>query len=61
MEGKILNCQLEVSDKNFTNKDTGEVIKYKEITAIIDGVRISLSIKDKSRDLFDYVLGKIKG
>lgn len=56
---KKLNVVLEVSDKSFTNKEDGTVVNYKDVVAVIDGVRISLSVKKTSKELFNYILAKL--
>ena len=56
---KKLNCVLEVSEKSFFKKESGENVNYVDLIAVIDGFRISLSVKQSSKDLFNYVLAKL--
>jgi hypothetical protein len=58
-EIKKVVCELLVEDKKFTNKETGEVIEYKDVVAVIDGVHVKISIKQDSKQLFNYLLSKV--
>ena len=57
-EVKKLNVELLVEPKTFTNKESGEVIKYNEISCIIDNCVIKLSVKKDCKQLFEYLLAK---
>ena len=58
-EVKKINCDLLVADKQFTNKENGEVVTYKSVTAIINGVNVELSVKTSSKSLFNYLIAQL--
>lgn len=60
-EVKTLKVELLVEKKQFTNKESGEVIKYNDLSFVLNGAVIKLSVKQDCKQLFEYLLSNQEG